>query len=291
MTDHEPARSDVPVGVRLASLLAAAAAPSEPGPLPGEAAARTAFRARHVDAPRGSWHRTRAKVAVAAALGTGLLLTGGVGAAAAGSLPGAAQETASRMLAVVGVDVPGGDDRSSSHPDERGGAPDPAGADAVKAKSSPRVEEPGRTAGDAPGGAATDGGNDVSDLAVTTDALGVDKGAEISGHASGGRSQAGNHGVDEEAAEHRPEVARGDGPAAHTGADDPGPPDADRPGEARPDRGNGATPPADAPQDRATDPAGDAAGGAAADGRSSAGSDDAEEASDRDDSTGSGQRP
>ena len=50
---------------------------------------------------------------VAAGLGTGVIVASGVGAAAAGALPGAAQDTARSWLSTVGVDVPGANERAA----------------------------------------------------------------------------------------------------------------------------------------------------------------------------------
>lgn len=118
---------------------------------------------------------TPLKTAAAAAMGTGLLLTGGVAAAATGSLPGAAQDTARDMLAKVGVSVPGADEQAGGHTDQRGTSDSASGGQ---------------------GGAdhAQSGkGAQISDLAKG-DATGVDKGALVSGTASDGHSQAGRHG-------------------------------------------------------------------------------------------------
>ena len=93
------------------------------------------------------------------------------GFAFAGSLPGAAQDVASTMLAEVGVSVPGSNSNAGDHPNVRG-------------KSS-----------DAPVTSSNSGkGGEISDLATSTDLTGVEKGAAISTLASGGQSQAGEHG-------------------------------------------------------------------------------------------------
>jgi hypothetical protein len=96
------------------------------------------------------------------------------GLASAGSLPGAAQDIASTMLAKLGVSVPGPNDHAGTHPSVRGksGAP-----------SDPVTR------------------SDIADLATTTELTGVDKGAVISGAASDGQSQAGNHGPASETSE------------------------------------------------------------------------------------------
>src|ERR671924_255601 len=101
MVNHDRDSGDGPEQhVRVAALLAAAAAPSEPGPLAGEVEALAAFRGSHPHPRRSSMRspRTRARIGLAVSLGTGLMLTGGVGAAMAGSLPGAAQDAAQEML-------------------------------------------------------------------------------------------------------------------------------------------------------------------------------------------------
>jgi hypothetical protein len=103
---------------------------------------------------------TAAFVAVALACTAGL--------ASAGSLPGAAQDIASAMLAKVGVSVPGPNEHAGTHPSVRGSSSD-ASSDAVTR-------------------------SDTAELATTTELTGVDKGAAISSAASDGKSQAGQHG-------------------------------------------------------------------------------------------------
>jgi len=90
------------------------------------------------------------------------------GMASAGSLPGAAQDVASEMLAKVGITVPGANDTAGTRPDVRG-----------KSASVPS----------APADAGQ--GADISELATTTELTGVEKGAAISTAASGGKSKAG----------------------------------------------------------------------------------------------------
>jgi hypothetical protein len=94
-----------------------------------------------------------------------------VGMASAGSLPGAAQDVASEMLAKVGITVPGPNDSAGTHPDVRGNSTSVPVAPADAGK-----------------------GAEISELATTTDLTGVEKGAAISTAASGGKSQAGQHG-------------------------------------------------------------------------------------------------
>src|SRR6185503_8713546 len=92
---------------RVAAVLAAAAAPTEPGPQPREAAALPAFRTAAPTPNRRTRMFPPLKAAAVAATATGALLTGGVAVAATGALPGAAQDTARTMLGTVGVTVPG----------------------------------------------------------------------------------------------------------------------------------------------------------------------------------------
>lgn len=91
-----------------------------------------------------------------------------VGLASAGSLPGAAQDIASDMLARVGISVPGPNENAGTHPNERGTS-----------------DVTPSTAGQ---------GGEISELATTTELTGVEKGAAISTAASEGKSQAGQHG-------------------------------------------------------------------------------------------------
>src|SRR5512139_101440 len=161
---------------RVASLLQAAAAPTEPGPLPGEADALAAFRASQSAARRPTMlsSLTSVKVTLAAAL-SGLLLTGGIGAAAAaGSLPGAAQDTASEWLGKVGVTVPGADDHSAGHADVRGSSTD----EADDAEGTTEHTSQGK-------------GVVVPELAKS-DLEGKERGAAVSEYASHGKSQAGD---------------------------------------------------------------------------------------------------
>jgi hypothetical protein len=93
------------------------------------------------------------------------------GMASAGSLPGAAQDVASEMLAKVGITVSGSNDTAGTRPDVRGNS------------------------ASVPSGPADVGkGSDISELATTTELTGVEKGAAISTAASGGKSRAGQHG-------------------------------------------------------------------------------------------------
>lgn len=178
------------------SLLCAAAAPTEPGPQPGEEAALAAFRATVRSPGRTSMHSlTPVKAALAAAVTGGVLLTGGVAAAATGALPGAAQDTARDMLAHVGVSVPGAAEQSAGHADQRGQA-DATGGD--RAKGGQDQEH----AGDPSNGK----GAAVSEMAHNTPTGSVEHGATVSGFASGGKSKAGDSG---KAGDHSDQSASG----------------------------------------------------------------------------------
>jgi hypothetical protein len=162
---------------RVAAVLAAAAAPTEPGPQPGEAAALVAFRSAASTPNRRTRMFPSLKAAAIAATATGALLTGGVAAAATGALPGAAQDTARTMLGTVGVTVPGPADAAGTHPATRGGS----------AATATETTAPAA----APATTAATKGEAVSELATTTELTGRDKGAAISDLASEGRSKAG----------------------------------------------------------------------------------------------------
>lgn len=143
------------------------------------------------------------KVAVVAASTTGVLLTGGVAAAATGSLPGAAQDTAQTVLATIGVSVPGADDAVAD--DAVGDDPDGQGAEA----EVPAAEE----MEDVPPTDAEGKGAEISRLARDPELSGVEKGAAVSTAASDGRSRAGQHGK----AVERGRAAREDGEGSSAG--------------------------------------------------------------------------
>jgi hypothetical protein len=104
-----------------------------------------------------------------AALVLGGFIAGSTGLAAFGALPGAAQGVASTMLAKVGISVSGPTSDAGNNPD---------------------VRHANGLAGTGP--AST--GIRISELATTTNATGVAKGALISTAASGGMSRAGSGG-------------------------------------------------------------------------------------------------
>src|SRR5919106_432166 len=176
MSKHRAHISDDPaLEPRVRRLLDAAAAPVETtGPLRGEEEALAAFRASPQRIKRTSRLSplVSARAAVASAIGTGVLLTGGVGAAAAGVLPGAAQETVSTWLETVGISVPAGE-RADENGDRRG-----------------RSEQTRDEEAELP--PAADHGKRVSDTAKDSTAEGADKGKEIAEEASDGRVESGD---------------------------------------------------------------------------------------------------
>lgn len=198
MVTRIPHDSDPELDARVRALLAAAAAPTEPGPLPGELGAVAAFRdARSTPSRRFSMSSslTPVRAAVAAGLGAGVLLAAGVGGAAAGVLPGAAQDTARTWLETVGVEVPGADAHSAGHADQRGSSADEADETTEESTETDlettetESTETESTETELP--EASEHGQTVSGTARETEAEGADKGAEVAATASEGRSTAG----------------------------------------------------------------------------------------------------
>ena len=162
------AADDAPPGYTdVARLLRAIATPPSPRELASQAeavaAAETILRARSAALPtparsgaRPPRERSRRYRTKVICLVAVGTLIGTSGLAAAGVLPDPVQSAASKVLDVVGIHVP-----------------DPT-----------EIEHPAST------------GEEISEIATTTDAEGVDKGAEISDAASGGTSRAGDeHGA------------------------------------------------------------------------------------------------
>lgn len=146
---------------------------------------------------------TPVKAALAAAVTGGVLLTGGVAAAATGALPGAAQDTARDMLAHVGVSVPGAAEQSAGHADQR---QQPAGTSSGKDDATDQEH-----AGDSTNGK----GATISELAKSTPTGGVEHGATVSTAASGAKSKAGESG---KASEHSGQTDQPSTPAKPTQA-------------------------------------------------------------------------
>lgn len=185
MTKYTSRISDGPaLDPRVRRLLAAAAARVETtGPLPGEDEALAAFRISPQGPRRNSMLSplVSVKTAVASAIGAGVLVTGGLGAAAAGVLPGPAQQTASSVLETVGISVPAGGQGADNN-----GRPEQTPGDAADQTTGEGADQNA----DVP--PAADHGKQVSDTAKNTTGDGADKGKEIAGVASDGRVQSGN---------------------------------------------------------------------------------------------------
>ena len=174
---HRREADEPVIDQRVAALLDAATAPAEPGPAPGEDEALAAFRTFRQTA-QSSRSRTLSstplRTAAAAVLGTGVLLTGGVTAAQAGSLPAPAQDAAQAVLAKIGISVPGGDEHGEGHAGPRDGS-----AESPRKSGGPEAGAPAQESSDRNGHGA-----DVSNLARTTDQTGAEKGKAVSELAS-----------------------------------------------------------------------------------------------------------
>jgi hypothetical protein len=169
------APEDAPPGYAgVATFLAAAADSSRAEDLPGESEAVTLLaavvRSSQIEITRPSRRSIVPRLKLATAFVT-VALAGTTGLAFAGSLPGAAQSIASEMLAKAGVSIPGPNSHAGDHPNVRGKS---SGATVTTSNSGK--------------------GSEISELATGTDLTGVAKGAAISTLASGGQSQAGQHG-------------------------------------------------------------------------------------------------
>lgn len=211
MNDHGRNHADTALDEHVSALLSAAAAPSEPGPLPGEGAALAAYRASLTPTRRRSMISSflSARTGLVAAVGAGVLLTGGVTTAAAGGLPGAAQDTASQMLERIGFEVPGAAEASNGNADTPGKsdtalADEPADStdddapatdtEAAETEVATGADDDGTTTG-SDGVTGSGKGEEISGLATSTEAEGAEKGALISQVASDGKRQSGaDHG-------------------------------------------------------------------------------------------------
>ncbi len=168
-------------------------------------------RVSELAVPRRRPGRLRVTGLIAAAM-----LVGTAGLAAAGGLPAPAQEAAAKVFSWVGIEVP--NPSESVRPEPSGIRTGPPGS------QDPDGAPIGTGAGDGSNGK----GGEISEIATSTDAEGVGKGAEISNEASGGKSHAGEggrseeHGPPEEQG-NRPEGA-GDGPRGPSDERSNGPP-------------------------------------------------------------------
>jgi hypothetical protein len=165
--------SDAPPPYReVAALVAALRLPASDVELANEASVVTAMstvlRTRTDTARRPKMHTARRLQLAVVTVVASTVTLGGL--TVAGALPGAAQDVASNMLETIGVSVPGPNAEAGNHPDVRGNSENAPAGDPESGK-----------------------GSTISDLARTTTATGVDKGAVISTAASNGQSQAGQN--------------------------------------------------------------------------------------------------
>jgi hypothetical protein len=166
------APEDAPPGyARLASLLTAELQAADAGADADFVALLAATVRSSPTTEKPSRRSIMPRIKLAAALAV-TALVGTTGLAFAGSLPGAAQDVASQMLAKVGVTVPGPDGNAGDHPSTRGSSSEPAAATPTSSGK----------------------GSEISDIA-RSDLTGLEKGAAVSTAASGGKSRAGqDHG-------------------------------------------------------------------------------------------------
>jgi hypothetical protein len=175
---------DEPLPVAYQSLVAVLATARRPGPeaeLTG--AAETVAMFRTVRPPtiiRGSFSQRRlltAKTLLAA--GALTVASATAAAAATGSLPGAAQDTASAVLAKVGISVPGPNDHGGDHPN-RSGRPNLDTDDSTRTTIGTTSSSVGK-------------GGTISSLATDASTSGIDKALAVSSAASDGHSQTGTN--------------------------------------------------------------------------------------------------
>lgn len=172
---------------RVRSVLDALAAPTEPGPLPGELDAVAAFRAQHRTRRISMSHVTPFRMAVASAVGAGVFLTGGVAAAVTGSLPADAQDTAHTVLGTLGVSVPAGDENADDRADVRGPGEGTADEE-VEVDVTPVAAVDGVTPAEERANEAASFGLGIAEIARDPELQGVDKGRAVSEAASGGEA-------------------------------------------------------------------------------------------------------
>jgi len=141
------------------------------------------------------------KTGLAAAVGAGVLFTGGVAAASTtGSLPDPAQQTVQTALAHVGITVPGPNEHAGDHPNEHATEKSGNAADGTTDETSTdgTTDETTTSQTSTDQQDSTDGptkGKTISDLAKQDYPTGLDRGTAVSTEASGGKSQAGaDHG-------------------------------------------------------------------------------------------------
>ncbi len=215
---------------RVRLLLEAAAAPTEPGPAPGEERALAAFREVHDPASPPTTRRPTGRVGVMTSLGVAALLTLGSGAAVAGGLPGAAQDKAEEVLTSLGVEPAGADDHAAGHSETRGRsaeAPDPT----APVTTITGGERTGKPSGEPSGKGAA-----VSAVPRSTGSTARGNGVALTAEAAGGTNQAGEPGGSPGTGPETTETTETTGPTGPTGSSQtpeaPGrPDDAGRPGD------------------------------------------------------------
>jgi hypothetical protein len=212
--------ADVPAGFEAVALLLESARPAASRPVYASCSVPSQVDSQLVTQPlqrRRSMLATPPFKVRLSVLAAAAALCGMTGAAYASGLPSAASETASAVLQQLGISTPGPNSHANTRP-----ASVPATGDAVstlaKATTATGVDKgavisamasggksragensggsgrAGATGDEGAGSAGQGKGAVISTLAKTTTATGVDKGATISTAASGGKSQAGQHG-------------------------------------------------------------------------------------------------
>jgi hypothetical protein len=115
------------------------------------------------------------KLSVKTLVIAGVLVAVSAGVAAAGGLPGAAQDTATAALERVGITVSGANDHSGDHPNTRGSS----GAESVTTEqANANTTLPAQA-------------DEIVAIATDSSISGLDKGQAVSSVASDGRSRAG----------------------------------------------------------------------------------------------------
>jgi hypothetical protein len=175
---------------RVAELLCTLTAAPTADELSSERQAVTTITAQQVVAHsspprRRTTVKRRLQLTGAALVGSATLF---VGLGAAGALPGAAQGVASDVLATVGVSAPSPDAHAGVHPDTRGRSDDTPSATSTDAGTDASTGASANSAG-------SNTGATVSGIATDDSTTGIDKGQAVSDAASGGMSQAGDHGA------------------------------------------------------------------------------------------------
>lgn len=169
-------------------VLAAASGPAARAELAGEGAAVAMFRSQ---LPAARPRRLLARKVGIAAIGTiGVLSLGGAAAAATGSLPDAAQDTARSALTKVGVDIPAGKATAPGQVKKGTGDTSATGKGQANKPAKPaKTAKPAKDSSTASNGK----GETISSIAQDPALSGAEKGAAVSAAASDGKSHAGEN--------------------------------------------------------------------------------------------------